>query len=151
MMTWSWIPKTSKRLNTIVHVYNPWIPTVRWKAETTEYPQIWGWVSWRTRLQTTKDPESNKVEEKDPFFRLALRGGIFVLCFWDRISLHSPGCPEAHSIDQAGLKLIEIYLPLPPECMCHPSPPSLKLFFVCLFVCLFFSWRTVFFYFISFF
>jgi hypothetical protein len=28
----------------------------------------------------------------------------FVL-FWDRVSLCSPGCPETHSVDQAGLKL----------------------------------------------
>ena len=29
----------------------------------------------------------------------------FVLFFWDRVSLYSPGCPGTHSIDQAGLKL----------------------------------------------
>jgi hypothetical protein len=30
--------------------------------------------------------------------------------------LCSPGCPRTHSVDQAGLKLIKISLPLPPEC-----------------------------------
>jgi hypothetical protein len=27
--------------------------------------------------------------------------------------LHSPRCPESHYVDQAGLELIEIHLPLP--------------------------------------
>ena len=42
----------------------------------------------------------------------------FVLfCFvWDRVSLYSPGCPGTHPVGQAGLKLTEILLPLPPEC-----------------------------------
>jgi hypothetical protein len=35
----------------------------------------------------------------------------------DRVSLCSPGCPETQSVDQAGLKLIETHLPLPPECL----------------------------------
>jgi hypothetical protein len=29
---------------------------------------------------------------------------VFV-CFWDRVSLCSPGCPGTHSVDQAGLEL----------------------------------------------
>jgi hypothetical protein len=29
----------------------------------------------------------------------------FVLFFRDRVSLCSPGCPETHSVDQAGLEL----------------------------------------------
>jgi hypothetical protein len=33
-----------------------------------------------------------------------------------RVSLCSPGCPGTHSVDQAGLELTEIYLPLPPKC-----------------------------------
>jgi hypothetical protein len=33
----------------------------------------------------------------------------FVLfCFWDRVSLWSPGCPGAHSVDQAGLELRDL-------------------------------------------
>jgi hypothetical protein len=28
-----------------------------------------------------------------------------VLVFRDRVSLHSPGCPGTHTVDQAGLKL----------------------------------------------
>jgi hypothetical protein len=36
--------------------------------------------------------------------------------FQDRVSLCSPGCPGTHSVDQAGLELTEIHLPLPPEC-----------------------------------
>jgi hypothetical protein len=30
---------------------------------------------------------------------------VFVFVFQDRVSLYSPGCPGAHSVDQAGLKL----------------------------------------------
>jgi hypothetical protein len=49
----------------------------------------------------------------------------------DRISLCSLGCPGSSFIDQAGLELTEIHLPLPPECWdlrCAPPPPcSLNL------------------------
>jgi hypothetical protein len=30
---------------------------------------------------------------------------LFVLFFWDRVSLYSPGCPRTHFVDQAGLNL----------------------------------------------
>jgi hypothetical protein len=30
---------------------------------------------------------------------------VFVFVFRDRVSLHSPGCPGAHFVDQAGLEL----------------------------------------------
>ena len=30
---------------------------------------------------------------------------LFVSVFRDRVSLYSPGCPGAHSVDEAGLKL----------------------------------------------
>jgi hypothetical protein len=30
---------------------------------------------------------------------------LFVFVFRDRVSLYSPGCPETHSVNQAGLKL----------------------------------------------
>ena len=30
---------------------------------------------------------------------------LFVSVFWDMVSLHSPGCPRTHFVDQAGLKL----------------------------------------------
>jgi hypothetical protein len=30
---------------------------------------------------------------------------LFILVFWDRVSLCSPGCPGTHSVDQAGLEL----------------------------------------------
>lgn len=45
--------------------------------------------------------------------------GLFVCLFvfpWDRVSLHSPGCPGPGSIEQAGLELEEMHPPLPPEC-----------------------------------
>jgi hypothetical protein len=41
---------------------------------------------------------------------------FFVLfCFFDRVSLCSPGCPGTHFVDQAGLELRN-HLPLPPKC-----------------------------------
>ena len=44
-------------------------------------------------------------------------GFLFVCLFvWNRVSLCSSGSPGTHSIDQAGLKLTEILLPMPPEC-----------------------------------
>jgi hypothetical protein len=36
----------------------------------------------------------------------------FVLFSWDRVSLCSPGCSGARSVDHAGLELTEILLPL---------------------------------------
>ena len=36
--------------------------------------------------------------------------------FLDRVSMYSPSCLGTYFIDQAGLKLTEICLPLPPEC-----------------------------------
>ena len=44
---------------------------------------------------------------------------VLVLVFQDRFSLSSFGaCPRTHSVDQAGVELTEIHLPLslPPEC-----------------------------------
>jgi hypothetical protein len=36
--------------------------------------------------------------------------------FQDRVSLCIPGCLGTHYVDQAGLELTEIFLPLPPKC-----------------------------------
>ena len=41
---------------------------------------------------------------------------MFVCFFSDRVSLCSPGFPGTHSVDQVGLELVELILPLPPEC-----------------------------------
>jgi len=35
---------------------------------------------------------------------------------FEMVSLCSPGCPRTHSVDQVGLELTEIPLPLSPEC-----------------------------------
>jgi hypothetical protein len=47
-------------------------------------------------------------------------GQIFLFCsfcfvFWDKVSLHSPGCLETHYVDQAALKLTYT------ACFCLPS------------------------------
>jgi hypothetical protein len=62
------------------------------------------------------------------------------VCFQDRISLCSPGCPGISSLDQAGLKLTDICLPLPPKCW-EPTTAQLPLFtitnyyfYMCLYI-----------------
>ena len=60
---------------------------------------------------------------------------VVLFCFFlDGVSLcNSPSCPETHSVDQAGLKLTEIHLPLPPECWdercASPSPGEKHVFY----------------------
>jgi hypothetical protein len=41
---------------------------------------------------------------------------VCLFVFQDWVSQCSPGSPGTHSVDQAGLELIEICLPLPPKC-----------------------------------
>ena len=51
------------------------------------------------------------------------------------VSLCIPGCPGAHFIDQAGLELTKICLPLPPKCWNwrHMAPlPGSKQFLTCI-------------------
>jgi hypothetical protein len=36
---------------------------------------------------------------------VAVVAAVVVVVFRDRVSLHSPGCPETHFVDQAGLEL----------------------------------------------
>ena len=60
-----------------------------------------------------------------------------VVCLESRsFFLHSPRCPGTHYVDQAGLELKEIYLPLPPQALglkaessliCHCYGPVLFL------------------------
>ena len=38
--------------------------------------------------------------------------GFVLFCSGDRVSLCSPGWPETHFIDQAGLELMEVHLPI---------------------------------------
>jgi hypothetical protein len=42
------------------------------------------------------------------------------LFFWNTVSLCKPGCPGIHSVNWL-VSNSEIYLPLPPECMCSHS------------------------------
>ena len=44
----------------------------------------------------------------------------FDFLFWDRVSLYNHDCCGILFVDQAGLELTEIHLPLPPVCWDHP-------------------------------
>jgi hypothetical protein len=54
------------------------------------------------------------------------------LDFQDRVSLSSSDCPGTHSIDQAGVELTEIHLPLSSGAgikgVCHPTQPEVSIF-----------------------
>lgn len=50
----------------------------------------------------------------NPHFHIVTCNLIYQYCFFERVSLCSTGWLGAHYVGQAGLKLIEIYLPLPP-------------------------------------
>ena len=50
---------------------------------------------------------------------LLLLGQVFFLQLW---------CPGTNSVEQAGLKLTEIHLPLPPKCAMLPSSITCKQF-----------------------
>ena len=40
---------------------------------------------------------------------------VAAVCFPSQ-GLYNIGCPETHAVDQVGLELTEIHLPLPPKC-----------------------------------
>ena len=54
---------------------------------------LWSWLSALSEAQ----------ESKNNVYLLNLMTVFF--SFQDRVSLCSPGCPETHSVDQAGLEL----------------------------------------------
>jgi hypothetical protein len=63
-----------------------------------------------------KEERERKGEgEKEEKKRRRKRRRKMTTKFLNRVSLHSLDCPGTHSVDQAGLELTEIYLPLPPE------------------------------------
>jgi hypothetical protein len=54
---------------------------------------------------------------------------LFVFIFHERVSLCGSDCAAIHFLDQAGLGLSEINLPLPPECWdqrCVPLLPAVN-------------------------
>jgi hypothetical protein len=53
------------------------------------------------------------------------------ILFLDRVLLCIPGCPGTHCVDQAGLELREIHLPLFPECQYESSMPPHPALFLC--------------------
>jgi hypothetical protein len=72
-----------------------------------------------------------------------------VSLFQDRVSLCSPSCPRTHSVNQAGLELTEIHLPLPFDCWiegtrhhCLAGGSYLYLLPLCSIICNSFLCRT---------
>ena len=55
---------------------------------------------------TGKQEKSHKGEHRASFIGLSGRVSL----------LNNHGCPGTRSVDQAGLKVTEIQLPLPPDC-----------------------------------
>jgi hypothetical protein len=53
--------------------------------------------------------KQNKTKQEQTWF-------LLFFSFQNRVSLCSPSCPGTCFVDQAGLELTEIHLPLPPEC-----------------------------------
>ena len=77
-----------------------------WNSVDQAGLELWPWdlpasASWVLRLSTTTSWLLKF------FFLFSLSSFFF---FWDRVSLHSPGCPGTHSVNQAGL-----------ACLCLPS------------------------------
>jgi hypothetical protein len=62
----------------------------------------WCWYG-RKEGEITKDTQKYlKIMEE---FMILIGVTFFFLVFRDRVSLYSPGCPETHFVDQAGLEL----------------------------------------------
>ena len=68
-------------------------------------------LSEQRRGSTVAQPALSQTQQKVCLTN-ALDLSPSLLCFRDRVSLCSPGCPGTHSVDQAGLELTEIHLPL---------------------------------------
>ena len=68
----------------------------------THYGWLWAtmWLLW-FELRTF----GRAVGCSYPLSHLTSPWLFFVLFFWDRVSLCSPGCPGTHSVNQAGLEL----------------------------------------------
>jgi hypothetical protein len=62
-------------------------------------------VSSRTAEATQRNPISKNKQHFYSFMFCLDFFVVFVFVFQDRVSLCSPGCPETHSVDQAGLEL----------------------------------------------
>ena len=62
-----------------------------------------------------KERKRKREREKEKERKRERRKKDRKLVFQDRFSLCSLGCPETLCVDQAGLELKEIHLPLPPE------------------------------------
>lgn len=68
------------------------------------------------------------VGELKIFNKNTTKISFFVFVFWDRVFLCSTACSRTLYIGEAGFKLTEIYLSLPPECWdWRQDPPCLAL------------------------
>jgi hypothetical protein len=79
-------------------------------------------VSWKHAVITAEPSEPPLGSS--PFLSLFLLFVCLFVCFRDRVSLYSRGCPGTHSVDQAGL---EIRRRGPPR----PAPFCLLLCYKC--------------------
>jgi hypothetical protein len=66
-------------------------------------PSSWHWSISRSRTIMVWPQHTFGFFHHDIFSLILLF--CFVLFFWDRVSLYSPGCLGTHSVDQAGLQL----------------------------------------------
>jgi hypothetical protein len=94
----------------VAHAFNP----STWEAEADGFLSsrpAWSteWVPGQPGLHretlSRKNKRKKKRCNKNKFFHFLVLVLVLVLVFRDRVSLCSPGCPETHSVDQAGLEL----------------------------------------------
>jgi hypothetical protein len=65
-----------------------------------------GWERWELVGSVLRGRyECRSIHTHTHTHTLSLSLFFFFLVFRDRVSLYSPGCPGAHSVDQAGLEL----------------------------------------------
>ena len=64
-------------------------------------------------LELTRDPPASASRVLG--LKLCITTPHLILFYWRQVSLHYPGYPGIHYVDQDGLELTEIRLLLPPE------------------------------------
>jgi hypothetical protein len=110
----TYLSKLASRYGPFYRQGNLWIRVEReFPSRVKEFP--WGkeshhsdqiclpWKSIKNKTKQNKTLFSFYSYLPKPFWLLFFF--FFLLVFRDRVSLCSPGCPETHSVDQAGLEL----------------------------------------------